>query len=223
MKDAVMIKSFPKGIVLHLEEEIPFEELLEEIALKFSEARSFFGKTAVALSIEGRLLSPSEEVSILDAIHANSDLKIVCIVGKNEETNRNFIKALSRAERKINECGDGQFVRGSLKRHETFETAKSVIVLGDICQGGRIISAKNIIVLGGLYGEAYAGASGSPDAFIAALEMQPEELRVGDFKYIQHNRRITRGLPRRKQPKIAYVKNDQITIEELAKDMLSDF
>ena len=43
MKDLVLIKSFPNGIALHLDNEAPFEELLEEIAYKFSEARAFFG------------------------------------------------------------------------------------------------------------------------------------------------------------------------------------
>jgi septum site-determining protein MinC len=177
----------------------------------------------MALAIEGRLLSPSEEIGILNVIHENSDLKIICIVGKNEETNRNFIKAINRVDRELAEEGDGQFVRGSLKKHETFETEKSVIVLGDVCRGSRVISAKNVIVLGGLYGEAYAGANGRQGAFVAALEMQPEELRIGDFKYIQQNSRVKRGFPRKEQPKIAYVKNDQITIEVLAKDKLSDF
>lgn len=43
MKDLVLIKSFPNGIALHLDKEAPFEELLEEIAYKFSEARAFLG------------------------------------------------------------------------------------------------------------------------------------------------------------------------------------
>ena len=53
MREAVLIKSFPNGITLRLDGELPFEELLTEISYKFSEARAFFGKVSMALSIEG--------------------------------------------------------------------------------------------------------------------------------------------------------------------------
>ena len=43
MKDMVLIKSFSKGIALHLNAEAAFEDILKELAYKFSEARSFFG------------------------------------------------------------------------------------------------------------------------------------------------------------------------------------
>ena len=115
MKEAVVIKSYPNGITLHLDGEIPFEELLKVIEYKFSEARGFFGSASMALSLEGRPLSGTEEIRILEAIHSSSDLKIVCIVGKDEATNKNFIKALAHMEKKLAENAEGQFFKGSLK------------------------------------------------------------------------------------------------------------
>ena len=112
MKDLVLIKSFPNGITIHLDPETPFEEILREIAYKFSEARTFFGRASVALSIEGREVTDPEEIRILDAIHANSDLVIICIVGRDEATNKNFIKALAHMEKKLSGGEDGQFFKG---------------------------------------------------------------------------------------------------------------
>ena len=43
MKDAVLIKSFPNGIVLHLSEADTFEEILQETAIRFRESRDFTG------------------------------------------------------------------------------------------------------------------------------------------------------------------------------------
>ena len=57
------------------------------------------------------------------------------------------------------------------------------MVLGSVYPGSAVISAGNIIILGGLYGEAYAGESGREDCYIVALEMEPERLKIGDFKY----------------------------------------
>ncbi|MDE7269930.1 MAG: septum site-determining protein MinC, partial [Acetatifactor sp.] len=109
MKDAVMIKSFPNGITLILNEEIPFEEILEEIALKFSEGKAFFGKASMALAIEGRAVEDAEELQILETIRRNSNVNIVCIVGHDEATDKHFIKALQQVEKHFTDNGEGQF------------------------------------------------------------------------------------------------------------------
>ena len=222
MKESVLIKSFPNGITLHLDPEMPFEDLLQEVAYKFSEAKSFFGKASVALSIEDRMVSGPEEIRILDAIHANSDLNIICIIGKDEDTNKNFIKALAHMEKKLSNGTEGQFFKGSLKNKEVLETDNSIIVLGDVYPGSAVISARNVIILGGLYGEAYAGGNGEDGAFVAALEMEPERIKIGDFKY-KPSKQGKWSIRPKVQPKIAYVKNDKISIETLTKDLLSTF
>ena len=222
MKDTVLIKSFPNGITLHLDPEMPFEDLLKEVEYKFSEAKAFFGKASVALSIEDRVVSGPEEIRLLDAIHSNSDLNIICIVGKDEATNKNFIKALAHVEKKLSGEEDGQFFKGSLMNKEVLETENSIIVLGDVYPGSAVISSKNVIILGGLYGEAYAGGNGQEGAFIAALEMEPERIKIGDFKY-KPGKQGKWGIRPKVQPKIAYVKNEKITFEALTKDLLSTF
>lgn len=223
MKDAVLIKSFPKGISLHLSEEADFEEIIKELARKFSGARDFFGTACMALSIDGREVDSAEEIAILDTIHQNSNLSIACIVGRDETVNKNFIKALAHMERKLSGGEDGQFFRGSLKNNEVIETENSIIVLGDVYPGSAIISARNIIVLGGLYGEAYAGGNGMKGAFVAALEMEPERIKIGDFKYKSATKQSKWSIRPKVQPKTAYVKNDKIIFEPFTKDMLSSF
>ena len=223
MKDMVLIKSFSKGIALHLNAEAAFEDILKELAYKFSEARSFFGTACMALSIEGRAVSNGEELEILNIIHQNSNLSIACIVGRDENINKNFIKALAHMEKKLSGGEDGQFFKGSLKNNEVIETENSIIILGDVYPGSAIFSAKNIIILGGLYGEAYAGGNGLEGAFIAALEMEPERIKIGDFKYKSGTKQSKWSIRPKVQPKIAFVKNGKITFETLTKDLLSSF
>ena len=223
MKEAVLIKSFSNGIALHLDAEMSFEDLLQEIAYKFSEARAFFGKASMALSIEERQVTGAEEIRILETIRQNIDLNIICIVGKDEATNKNFIRALAHMEKKLSGGEDGQFMKGSLKNREVLETENSIIILGDVYPGSAVISAKNIIILGGLYGEAYAGGNGQEGAFVAALEMEPERIKVGDFKYKPATKQSKWGIRPKVQPKIAYVKNNKVVFEPLTKEVLSTF
>ena len=159
-----------------MDQDADFNNILEELSFKFTEARNFFGNASMALAIEGRTLSPAEEILVLETIRNSSSVNVVCIVGKDETTNKKFIKALQQVENKLSGGDDGQFYKGTLKNREILETESSIVILGDVYPGSAVISAKNIIVLGGLYGEAYAGGNGQGNAYVVALEMEPEKL-----------------------------------------------
>lgn len=223
MKQSVIIKSFPNGIVIHLSEADTFEEILQETAIRFRESRDFFKDAKMALSIKGRKLTEEEENTLLNIISENSDIHILCLVSDDEDTDRMFIKAISETD--FSEDGNGnsagQFYKGTLKNGEVLETEYSIVILGDVYPGSAIISARDIIVLGGLYGEAYAGGNGSDGHYVAALEMSPEKLKIGDFKY--HAKEKSKwGIKPKVQPKIAYVKNKKIVMDSLTKELLSD-
>lgn len=223
MKDAVMIKSYQNGINLILREDVSFEELLQELSAKFQSSRGFFGNADVALSYEGRKLEQGQEIALVDAIRQSSDLNLVCIVGRDEETNRRYIKAIQKVQKKLPIGSEGQLHKGSLKNSEVLETESSIIILGDVYPGSAVISPKNIIILGGLYGEAYAGTDGSEGIYVAALEMEPERLKIGDFKYKGNDKQTKWGIRAKVQPRIAYVKNDKIVMEPLTKEILDTF
>lgn len=223
MKNAVIIKSFPNGLSIFLDSELPFSQLLEEIAVKFSESANFFKDASMVLSFEGRVLSDQEERQIVDVISANSRLKIVCIMGKDEETERNFVKALQQLSfhQEVMENA-GQFYKGTLKDGQILETENSIIVLGDVYPGACIISSKDIVVLGGLYGQAYAGGNGEDGHFVVALEMSPEKLKIGDFKYKTSEKQSKWSIKPKIQPKIAYVNDARVFIEPITKELLND-
>lgn len=223
MKNAVIIKSFQNGLSIFLDDEIPFSKLIEEIAFKFRESAHFFKDASMVVSFEGRELSDIEERQIVSTITANSSLNVVCIMGKNEETNKNYVKALQKLSyhQQVMENA-GQFYKGTLKDGQTLETENSVIVLGDVYPGASIVSNKDIVVLGGLYGQAYAGGSGDEGHFVVALEMSPEKLKIGDFKYKSSEKPSKWPIKPKIQPKIAYVRDQRVIIEPITKELLND-
>lgn len=223
MKDAVLIKSFPNGITLLMRGDVSMEEILQELTVKFTEARNFFGNSTMALSMEGRKVTEAEEILILDTIRVNSNVRIACIVGHDDDTNKNFIKALQHMDKKLSGTEGGQFYKGTLKNREVIETENSIVVLGDVYPGSAVFSAGNIIILGGLYGEAYAGGDGREDAYIVALEMEPERLKIGDFKYKTNAKQLKWGIHPKVQPKIAHLKGGKIVFDPLTKELLGAF
>lgn len=223
MKNSVIIKSFPSGIVLHLDPELPFDAILSDIGEKFRQSSGFFKDAQMALSIKGRVLSEEEEKQILDAISQNSNLTILCLVGEDDETNQKFVKALGQTDfsGESENGSEGQFYRGSLKNGQILETESSIVILGDVYPGSAIISAKDIIILGGLFGEAYAGGNGNPGHYVVALEMSPEKLKIGDFKYSSKEKAKWSIRPKM-QPKIAYIKDHKVVMDSLTKELLSE-
>ena len=94
MKNLIVIKSFQNGISIHMDAQADFQDIIQEIAEKFQNARAFFKDVKVALSLEGRNLSTEEEKEVIQTISEYSDVQIICLIGKNEESNKGIIKAL---------------------------------------------------------------------------------------------------------------------------------
>lgn len=221
VKNSVILKSFSSGISVIMDEKISYEELLEDVAAKFKEADSFFKNASVAVSLEGRVLNEQEEREILDVITQNSRLNILCLMGRDEEKNIKFLGIQNNLTfQKDENCG--QFYRGTLKDGQSIETEHSIVILGDVYEGCSVYSAKDIVVLGSLLGEAYAGAAGSNNHFVVALDMNPEKLRIGDLKY-KPQRTSKWGLKPKTVPKIAYNYNGEVLIEPITKDLLENF
>lgn len=220
MKSSVIIKSFQYGISLHLSEDDSIENILEKIAFKFRESATFFKDAKMVLSIEGRNLSDAEEKEIIETIEANSDIKILCLISKDAETESSIFKALEQYQN-INtdktEQNLGQFYKGSLKSGQVLETESSIIILGDVNPGANVISKKDIIVIGGLYGNAYAGGNGEEGHFVIALDISAECLKINNHQYT--NTKLPKWPIKPKyQPKIAHVVDGTIVMEPISKD-----
>ena len=208
-----------------MDSSISFEDLLENIALKFREADRFFKDASVAISLEGRELTEDQEREILDAITQNSRLNILCLIGKDEEKNLKFLGVQNHLNFQEDE-NSGQFYRGTLRDGASIETEHSIIILGDVCEGSRVYSNKDVVVLGSLRGDVYAGAGGSNNHFVVALDFHPNMLQIGDLAYSGQPQKTSRwGFRKQPQavPKIAYTYNGAIQIESITKELLDSF
>ncbi len=208
MKNSVVIKGNKYGITVILDPEIPFENLKEAVAEKFRESTKFFGNARMAASFEGRKLTKEEEMEILNVISDNSDFRIICVVDADKEKEEIFKKSL---DARLNELStqSGQFYKGTLRSGQVLEAENSIVILGDVNPGAKIISKGNVIVLGTLKGTIFAGASGNESAFVVALEMSPMQIRIGDV------------VARSNDPKkIAFVDEGYIYVEPLNRDAI---
>lgn len=222
MSNLVTIKSFKNGISIYLDAEADFEEVKIAVADKFREASGFFKDAKMAVSFENRTLSEEEERVLLQMIDENSQVKVLCIIGKNDYTEKQFVKAITQMEMQVANAGNmAQIYKGSLNNHKRLETGDTVIVFGDVNPGCVISSDKDIIIMGGLYGQANAGLDGNHGHFVIALDMSPEKLMINNYNY-----RIVEkskwSIKPKVQPKIAFENDGTISLDAVSKEMIQN-
>lgn len=232
MAQNITLKSYPKGLTLSIHENADMPSILEETAEKFNGARSFFGESSVAVSFEGRKLTDEEMQSIIDTIQQNSDLRIVCLIGQDEKIKLLFEDSIRQYENYIpasflrklyqSDC-DAHIIRSSVEDQQDLAFRDTLIIYGDVLPGAKVSSRKDIIVLGSLLGEAYAGVDSSEAHFIMALDMQPQKLKIGNFRY----RKKASGLglfknSSKKTPEIALIRNEEIMIQPVSREVFGN-
>lgn len=220
MDNSVIIKGNKHGIVVVMDENISFAELKDALAEKFHSASKFFDKANMAVTFEGRKLTSDEEKEVLDVIADNSSLNIICVIDNDKLKDEYYKKVV---DEKLEELSShtGQFYKGTLRSGQVLESESSIIILGDVNPGARVISKGNVVVLGSLKGLVFAGAGGNQDSFVVALEMAPMQIRIGDI-IARSNEAISIKPSKNIDPKIAFVEDNNIYIEKLDKNALSD-
>lgn len=214
----IIIKSNAYGLVVRLDKKLSFSELEKKVREKFRDSADFFKKGKMAVAFEGRALSPEEEYLLVKAITEVSKLEITCIIENDKKAEAEFGRRVDEKMTQMN-SGEGQFYKGTLRNGQVLESEASLIILGDVNPGATVYSSGNVVILGTLAGSVYAGASGKESAFVAALDMRPMQIRIGDV--------IARGAdrhPRRekKEPKIAFVSDGNIYVEEISRETLNE-
>ena len=231
MKEAVKIKSYPKGLKLQLNPEADMNEIISEINEKFYTSREFFGKKQIALAIEGKEVSDADETQIIDAIRTHSDLFVVCTVGQDEglkilmeegvSTSGGSKKDAPAVAQEIS--SNALILHRNLNDVDDIKADDTVIVYGDVEKGAKINAGRNVLVMGGIYGEVHAGEDGGHDSFVFALEMDPEDLSIA--KIHMEKKKSVMGLFRgnaKKQPSIALLEAQEVVIYPATREIVHE-
>ena len=217
-QQTVVIKSNKYGITLFLDKDTEFSELLKDIGEKFKASSKFFKDAQMAIAFEGRILSQEEQMDVIRVIQESSGLEILCIL-EQDALKEAYMKRVLEERQQQQASSDGRFYQGTLRSGQVLESETSIIILGDVNPGATVVSKGNVVVLGALKGTIHAGATGNEASFVAALNMNPMQIRIADC--------IARSAdgPSMKNvtgPMIAYTENGNIYMEPLTKEVIND-
>jgi len=219
-ENIISFKATVNGLILIMREEDDFDTVMEAIARKLDTSGRFFKGASLDVKYRGRKLSSEQEqaISKLIADKANADVRSFREdESSNEAEHEPAEQDRSREKPKMKllyfkglEEGMTKFYKGTVRSGTLVSYEGNLVIIGDVNPGGEVIAAGNVIVMGTLRGMVHAGADGNKEAVVAALSLQPTQLRIADV--------ITRppdtAQPRQGLlPEIAFVKDDLVYIE----------
>lgn len=234
-KSSVEFKGTKDGIVLQLDSELDFSDVLLKLEEKIKKSAGFF-KGATIIGLDGRTASASEKRQLEAILLEQAEMKVSSLALLTKQAPSSAAKQAAKAveappiktgtpqETQISKSksvekepedtifiglkeGPTKFVRGTMRSGRSIVFKGNVVVLGDVNPGAEIIADGNIVIMGHLRGVAHAGANGNHEAFVCANQLNPTQLRIG--KLITRPPDEIDGA----DPEIAIVKGDMIVIE----------
>ena len=229
MANSMSIKGTREGLTITLGDG-ELDAMLQDLGHHLGMQEAFFRGGMVALRVGQRVLSAKELVRIRELL-AEHQMILRTVVSANAETERaaetlglrilndspaigsledgGHVEAPPRIDHGTLEGTRGTLVHHIVRSGQTVRHTGHVVVLGDVNTGAEIVAGGDIVIWGGLYGTAHAGALGDTSAVICALDMSPLQLRIGELVA-----RPEDDDPRKPiAPEMAYVRGDRIVVE----------
>ena len=217
-ENIISFKATVNGLILIMRGEDDFETVYEHIEKKLESSGRFFKGASLTVKYRGRKLSADQEqqIAVLLSKKTNAEIKsfeedLTQPDKEQEAVKKNMEKPKMRMIFfKGLEEGMTKFYKGTVRSGQLVSYEGNLVIIGDVNPGGEVLATGNVIVMGSLRGMVHAGADGNKEAFVAALSLQPTQLRIADV--------ITRPPDTRDGkpaliPEMAAVKDDMVYID----------
>ncbi|NLY43656.1 MAG: septum site-determining protein MinC [Clostridiaceae bacterium] len=205
--DSVIFKGNKKGIAVILDSGKPFDEIVNSIRQKLTNAVSFFAGAKVNIVFKGRDLREAEKQKISEIVTdiVGSDTNIEFESESSDHDERRWFDDTS-----IVYEGITRFYKGTVRSGQRISFNGNLIILGDVNPGAEVVAVGNVIVMGSLRGIVHAGCIGNREAVVAALNLQPTLLKIADvITRSPDDSEEKKGM----EPEIAYIRGEHILID----------
>ena len=193
----ISIKGRSDGLVIEIGKG-SWSEILATLDDRLQQSASFFRNARVAVDLGTRSTTEAELMPLVDLLKTHG----LTLASVRTSTERTFQAALALGLTTTLESAEGvpvadaapavtntsigaYFVyRGYLRSGHRLQRKESVLVIGDVNPGAEVSSDGDVLVWGRLRGVVHAGAKGNVRAIVAALDLEPTQLRIADVMTI---------------------------------------
>ena len=217
-ENTISFKATVNGLILIMRGEDDFETVYQHIEKKLESSGRFFKGASLAVTYRGRKLNAEQEQNIIGLLSKKTNAEIKSFsedLVQHENEQKEVEKSWEKPKMRMLffkdlEEGVTKFYKGTVRSGQLVSFKGNVVIIGDVNPGGEVLAAGNVIVMGSLRGMVHAGADGNKEAVVAALSLQPTQLRIADV--------ITRPPDTKENrpalmPEMAAVKDDLVYIE----------
>ena len=208
-------------MLLTLEPETPFGDLLGALADRLAEAPSFFRGAALTVDTTRRHLRVSERIQLENLLaHYQMSVrpleKVAEVVRETKtvtlplEESSYETEAELQAQKDPRESEDTLFLRRTIRSGQAIHHTSNVVVLGDVNPGAEIVAGGDILVWGVLRGMVHAGYPDNEQSVVCSLLLAPVQLRIAHLLS-----RPPEGYEAQPRPEVAAIRNGQIVVEAL--------
>lgn len=187
----VQIKGIRDGLLATFSD-APWEDQRIALLTQIDERPSFFQGARLAMDVGNQILKVNDLVDLRD--HLSERNLILWAVVSESPTTEQTAQLLGLATRiskprpeehrqfadTITDDDIALFVNKTLRSGTRIEFPGHIVVFGDINPGAEIVAEGNVIVWGRVRGMIHAGCKGDRKAFICALDLSANQLRIAD-------------------------------------------
>lgn len=221
MSDCILIKGNKYGLTIILDKDVAFKDIKHDLKKKIVDSKKFFKNAKIAITFTGRELSDEEQKELVDIITGYSDMEVTCIIdeSKNNKPKSNSHKLYNKDSLPVDNKM-AVFHKGTLRSGQQLDVEHSVIIMGDVNPGAKVVANGNVIVLGTLKGTVYANEYDGKYPFVVALSMKPMQLRIGNIMGRSPDKKET--TIDTSSAEIAYVADGRICIETISNNIYKE-
>jgi septum site-determining protein MinC len=221
----IAIKGTRNGLLLTLEPETPFIEVLKALSDRLAEAPGFFRGASLAVDTSRRMLGGSERTQLesllavyqmsvtplqdLAALPGGDDTGMLPSGGLDAFSKTGPLSdVLSASTHDLRTSDDTLFLRRTLRSGQAIHHSSNVVVLGDVNHGAELVAGGDVIVWGVLRGMVHAGYPDNEQACVCSLQLAPVQLRIAHLLS-----RPPEGVDAQPRPEVAAIRNGRIVVE----------
>ncbi len=231
----IAIKGTRNGLLLTLEPETPFSELLNALAGRLAEAPTFFRGASLSIDTSRRALRVGERTQLenllayyqmsIQPFEQGMDRRSSSQTGGLKEARTTIelsppdvstevkfstsdLGEPGQNQRYLRESDNTFFLRRTIRSGQAIHHPSNIVVLGDVNPGAEIVAGGDILVWGTLRGMVHAGYPDNEQALVCSLFLSPVQLRIAHLLS-----RPPEGFEAQPRPEVAMIKNGQIVVE----------
>jgi septum site-determining protein MinC len=186
----VQIKGIRDGLLATFLD-APWEDQRTALLAQIDERTAFFQGARLAMDVGSQILKVNDLVDLRDHL-SERNVTLWAIVSDSPTTEQTS-QLLGLATRISKPRPEEQrqyadtitddtalFINKTVRSGTRIEFPGNIVIVGDINSGAEIVAGGNVIVWGRVRGMIHAGSKGDRSAFICALDLSANQLRIAD-------------------------------------------